>query len=102
MFSAQAFVSYSRSQFYFAESLVVALGRQGIPTWFDNRNLIPGSHWSEALQMSLNRSSHFVLVASRESLSSDYVTQEWRAAMAQRKRIIIVYFEAVELPRDLQ
>jgi TIR domain len=45
----RVFVSYSRSDFYFAEQLAVALRRRGIDVWFDVHELAPGNDWWEAV-----------------------------------------------------
>jgi len=36
------FLSYSRRQFYFAESLMLKLLEAGVPAWFDADRLVPG------------------------------------------------------------
>jgi hypothetical protein len=39
---APSFLSYSRKDYYFAESLAFHLMRQGVPVWLDVRDLEPG------------------------------------------------------------
>ncbi|MBL8156567.1 MAG: toll/interleukin-1 receptor domain-containing protein, partial [Anaerolineae bacterium] len=41
----KTFLSYSRSQYYFAESLVLRLQASGLAVWFDVQQLEPGSDW---------------------------------------------------------
>jgi hypothetical protein len=72
----RVFVSYSRSDFYFAEQLAVALRRRGIDAWFDVHELAPGTDWSEAIDRAIEACEVFVLVASRAALESPYVQRE--------------------------
>jgi TIR domain len=72
----RVFVSYSRSDFYFAEQLAVALRRRGLDVWFDVHELAPGTDWSEAIDRAIEACDVFVLVASRAALESPYVQRE--------------------------
>jgi hypothetical protein len=72
----RVFVSYSRSDFYFAEQLAVALRRRGLDVWFDVHELAPGTDWSEAIDGAIEACDVVVLVASRSSLASPYVQRE--------------------------
>jgi hypothetical protein len=72
----RVFVSYSRSDFYFAEQLAVALSRQSLEGWFDVHELAPGSDWSAAIDRAIEACDVFVLVASRAALESPYVQRE--------------------------
>jgi hypothetical protein len=72
----RVFVSYSRSDFYFAEQLAVALRQPGLEVWFDVHELAPGSDWSEAIDGAIEECEVFVLVASRAALESPYVQRE--------------------------
>ncbi len=70
------FVSYSRSDFYFAEQLAVALRRRDLDVWFDVHELAPGRDWSDAIDGAIEECDVFVLVASRAALRSPYVQRE--------------------------
>src|SRR2546429_7323474 len=97
-----AFVSYSREQFYFAESLALALQRKGVGVWFDMQRLLAGTDWEKGIQRGLQSCSEFVLVASNAALTSENVNREWRTARAAGKRILVALVEAAELPPELQ
>jgi streptogramin lyase len=100
------FISYSRKQFYFAESLVYYLDKYGeeygVRPWLDVQRLEPGTSWQHALEEGLDSCSGLVLIASRAALSSDYVRTEWQRALAANKPIYVALFEAVRLPPELQ
>jgi streptogramin lyase len=96
------FISYSRAQFYFAESLAHELHARGVGTWFDAVQLVPGTSWQQSLQEALDTCQCLVLIASRAALNSAYVREEWQTALAAHKPIYVVLFEAVRLPPELQ
>ena len=73
---AAVFISYSRKDFYFAESLAFHLARGGTSAWLDSNQLSPGGDWEKDLEKALNESSSVVLVGSRASSRSAYVTAE--------------------------
>jgi sugar lactone lactonase YvrE len=96
------FISYSRKQFYFAESLVHELVKRDVSVWFDVLGLVPGTSWQQRLREELDTCQGLVLVASRAAMNSAYVRAEWQAALASNKPIYVLLFEAVQLPFELQ
>ncbi len=99
---SHVFISYSRQQFYFAESLASTLRRQQIPTWFDMEVLRPGCDWTAEIQRGLESCTGLVLIGSRAALASDYVRAEWQAVLAAHKPVYVALFEAVDLPPELR
>ncbi len=95
------FVSYSRREFYFTESLVLHLQRQGINAWFDVQQLEPGIGWKTDIQDGLQNCKALVLVASQSSLASPYVKVEYEAALKVNKPVYVVLFEPLTLPPEL-
>jgi hypothetical protein len=99
--SKQVFISYSRREFHFAESLALLLQARGVNAWFDSQRLEPGSDWDRAIMDALHGSAALVLVASRASLASPHVEAEWKAAKDAGIPIHVVLAEPVALPPDL-
>src|SRR5258706_8468486 len=95
------FLSYSRQQLYFAESLVAGLQAAGIQVWFDLDQLQPGTDWTSAIAESLADCDGIVLVASRQSLASEYVESEWKTVLQAGKPVCVVFYEAAILPDAL-
>ena len=95
------FLSYSRRQFYFTETLVCRLQEEDIPLWFDVDRLKPGLTWSEGIRQGLEESQGLIFIVSQAALTSPYVEQKWKTTLAAGKPIYLVIFEAVELPPDL-
>ncbi|MEU4447252.1 toll/interleukin-1 receptor domain-containing protein [Actinosynnema sp. NPDC050801] len=99
--SPQVFLSYSRRQFYFAESLMLRLDGNAIPVWFDTHRIQAGADWKESIDGGLAACTSLVLVASRDALKSKNVDYEWRTALKDGKQVYVVLFEAVALPPEL-
>src|SRR5579862_8482101 len=99
--AAPVFISYSRRDYYFAESLALHLLKEGVPAWLDVKNLNPGVFWERDLFAALDSACCVVLVVSRDSLKSPNVQQEITRATAQKKRIIIARFRGARLPENL-
>ena len=52
---APVFVSYSRRDYYFAESLTHELGKRGVAAFLDVKDLAPGADWEERLLSTVPR-----------------------------------------------
>jgi hypothetical protein len=95
------FLSYSRAQFYFAESLAHALAARDVVVWFDSQQLTTGEDWAAEIMRGLQASPVLVLVGSEQALASAAVRQEWTTALSQGKKVVVAMFEYVELPTEL-
>jgi TIR domain len=91
------FISYSRKDYYFAESLARRLSARGIPVWFDVEDLSPGRAWEQDLEAALDRAPAMVLVASPKSSERPNVRKEWERAKKQGKRVIVAEFRGWRL-----
>lgn len=97
----RVFVSYSRSYFYLAEDLALALRVRGVDAWFDVHRLQPGDDWLGGIEGALRSSQTFVLVASEESLGSSHVQAELTLARELQLPVVVVLAESVDLPPPL-
>ncbi len=95
------FISYSRRQLYFSESLVLHLQKEGLPIWFDLQQLQAGTVWSDSLQDGINEAKTLILIISKASLASEYVEVEWKGVAAKGGKLVLVIFESVKLPEEL-
>lgn len=101
MAGENVFLSYSRQQLYFAESLALNLMKANIPIWFDIQKLKPGCIWQEEINKGLDSSSSMILVASQTSFNSVYVRKEYLHALEKGQTVYVCIYEAVELPPEL-
>jgi len=96
------FMSYSRRELGFVDDLVSKLEGEGYYVWLDYRVLVPGTPWKGQIDKGLNNADTVLLVVSKASLASEYVALEWRHFLETNKRVILLIFEAVDLPEELE
>lgn len=95
------FLSYSRRQFYFAESVVLSFQAAGVKMWFDAQELAPGELWRDEIQRGLDEARGMVVIASHAAMESKYVREEWEPMLAAGKPVYIAIFEACDIPQEL-
>ena len=95
------FISYSRKDYYFAESLTFSLIQRDVAAWLDVKDLRPGVDWEERLQSAIDNASHLVLVASPDSLHSPNVAVEWKRALARGIPVIVAHLRGYNVPAEL-
>ena len=96
------FISYSRRELGFVDNLVDDLEANKYNVWLDYRVLIPGSPWAEQIDNGLKEADTVLLVVSKAALASEFVALEWRHFIETSKRVILVIFEAVDIPTELE
>ena len=97
------FISYSRREVGFVDQLATHLEMEGYNLWLDYRSLVPGRPWEEQIYQGIMNSSVILLVVSKASIASDNVEFEWRRVLKEKnKRVILLIFEAVDLPPELE
>ena len=96
------FISYSRRQLYFAESLALHLQKENLNIWFDLQQLHAGTVWSDSLKDGISEAKTLVLIVSKASLASEYVEVEWKGVAAKSGQLVLVIFESVKLPDELK
>ena len=98
----QIFISYSRKDYYFAESLAFHLVKLNIRAWLDVKDLKPGADWENQLDEALDTASCVVLVASGHALHSANVAAEWKRALARGTPVVVALFRGAHLPDELR
>jgi hypothetical protein len=83
------FLSYARENQQAVRLVHDALEEQGIPVWFDERELTPGIAWDREIQENILRCSLFLPFVSRETESrvEGYFRSEWQLAIDRSRRI---------------
>ena len=95
------FISYSRKDYYFAESLTFALIQRDVAAWLDVKDLRPGVDWEQRLESAIDTASHLVLVASPDSSRSAHVTVEWKRALARGIPVVVASLRGNNVPPEL-
>jgi hypothetical protein len=93
------FISYSMKDRDWVAAFSDALGAAGVRSWFDVSKLAPGDRWQDRVAEALRDSKTLVLVLSSNSLSSPWTFFELGAAVADRKKIIPIVTDDVDLSR---
>ncbi|MEM7064581.1 MAG: toll/interleukin-1 receptor domain-containing protein [Cyanobacteria bacterium P01_B01_bin.77] len=99
---SELFISYSRRETPFVSRFFQTLKNAGHEAWLDFHHLVPAERWQYHITQAIKNSQIFLLVVSVESIKSENAGYEWRKAIELKKRIVLVIFEAVELPAELQ
>jgi hypothetical protein len=89
---AQIFISYSRVDSAFVDSLIRRV-QQAFPhlsIWHDRSSLIGGDDWWEEILKAIAESDVFVYVLSNESVQSRYCQAEFTEARRLQKRVITI------------
>ncbi|MBK9047539.1 MAG: toll/interleukin-1 receptor domain-containing protein [Bacteroidetes bacterium] len=75
----KVFISHSSTDKKFVRTLKEDLNENGIETWFDEDELDLGDSLADKLELALEESSHFIIVLSPASASSEWVKSlNWR------------------------
>lgn len=97
------FISYSRREVGFVDALASHLEKEGYHLWLDYRSLVPGKPWEEQIYQGLMNANVILLVVSKSAIASQNVEVEWKRVLKEKdKRIILLIFEAVDLPPELE
>jgi hypothetical protein len=95
------FISYSRKDTAFMQTLVKDLRRQRITVWVDDR-LRGSKSWQEQLSQAIERSDALALIMSPDSLQSEWVGWEIEEAQKAGKPIFPLWHrECDDIPAEL-
>lgn len=93
------FLSYTMHDRAWVAAFADSLRAAGVNTWFDVSALGAGDRWENQIQDALRESRFVVVILSSHSISSSWMFFELGAAVGDRKRVIPVVMEDVELGR---
>ncbi len=101
------FVSYSSSDRGFVEQLVRDLQDNGISTWYDDGEMLPGDSLTERIGDAILKNDHFVVILSPNSAKSEWVTREIGVALnkefSQRNVTVVpVLYRDCDIPPFLR
>lgn len=94
------FISYAHKDAARVLPVIAALSRDRFRLWYD-AGIEAGDNWPEVVADHLRRAGAVVFFLSRRFLHSQNCVREVHYAVDQRKPMIAVYLEHVELPSDL-
>ena len=91
----KVFLSYSRSELYFAEAVAKRLSKD-FDVWFDLQRLLPGLDWKAEINKGLEACHALVLITSQAALHSPNVADEWETALKRGVPVLLLVFENVD------
>lgn len=97
------FLSHSSRDKPFVSRLAIDLKSKGVPVWFDQWELKVGDSLSERIEHGISQSGWLAVVISKNSVSSDWVQKELRAAQARELRdksvfVLPIIIDDCEIP----
>src|SRR5262245_43330936 len=95
------FISYARHDSSFVFEVADGLRARSVPIWIDQSNIEPGANWQASIDAALNACGIVLIILSPESVASDEVRTELRAALNGRKRIVPLLHRPCEIPTRL-
>ncbi len=72
----QVFISYAREDKETAHQIYNDLKARGATCWIDIKDILPGEKWRDAITNAINKSSHFIAICSKSSISKDGFIQK--------------------------
>lgn len=96
-----AFVSHASEDDALASRIGKSLANNRVSVWIDHRNLRRQGLLLAALQSAIERCRHVVLLWSKDSAGSRYVTAEWNFAWNREQPIIPCCIDDCQLPLGL-
>src|SRR6187402_2242747 len=99
---ADIFISYSSKDRAQAEQLVELLASAGLSVWIDKQGIDVATSWSGEIVDAIEGCKAFVVLLSPNSIASVNVVKEVSLAAEQKKKILPLDLEPVELSRDLK
>jgi hypothetical protein len=96
------FVSYARENSNFVYPEIERLKAEGYKIWYDKEQIRPSHLWSNEINEALEACSCFLVFIAKRAVESERVICEIRQALSLKKPLIVIYWQKVKLPPDLQ
>lgn len=105
-----AFLSYAKEDAGFVQTLAARLLQDGVLTWFDEKDLLPGDDWKHKIDDAIERSDFMLVFLSSVSVSkTGYFQRELKYALEQRqlrpqgtRYIIPIIVDGCQVPATLR
>lgn len=87
--NAKIFISYATEDASVAEIISAALEALGLEPWVAHLRVAPGDSFVSKIDEALTDAGYVLLLVSRSSCASDWVSREWTSALARGKSVIL-------------
>ena len=102
MSNGNIFISHASADRERVQVIVDALLQAGFSIWFDKKDLMGGATYAADLVKGIKACQVVVLMLSNASVTSQFVEREVGIATNDRKGILPIYLEEVELPDEFK
>jgi TolB-like protein/Flp pilus assembly protein TadD len=99
---ADIFISYSSKDREQALQLTELLASAGLSVWIDKQGIGAATSWSKEIVDAIDACKAFVVMLSSSSVASVNVVKEVSLAAEQKKKILPLDLEPVEIPSELR
>jgi hypothetical protein len=99
---SKVFISYASADKAAADSIVVALEREGISCWIAPRDVTPGAFYADAIVHALSAARLLIVVLSAHSANSQHVLREVERASSKKRPLLVFRLDATPLPASLE
>ena len=99
---ADIFISYSSKDREKAEQLTELLSSAGLSVWIDQSGIDAATSWSSEIVDAIDNCKALVVLLSPNSVISVNVVKEVSLAAEQKKKILPLDLEPIELPREFR
>jgi len=83
--AANVFISHSSRDRVFVERIVAVLGRYHIAYWYAPKNILGAQQWQDEIGLALRQCNWFLLVLSKNVLTSKWVKRELAYALENNR-----------------
>ena len=90
-----AFISHAKADQKRAHEIAASLEESGLKCWIAPRDVRPGQSYGDEIIRGIERSRSFILVLSKASNESPFVSREVERAVSKRKPIFPIRIEDV-------
>jgi TolB-like protein/Tfp pilus assembly protein PilF len=99
---AEVFISYSSHDHDKAAKLTERLRSAGISVWIDEANISAATQWSSEIVKAIEECKVFIILLSSSSFDSHNVIKELSLASEEKKHIVPVDLETLELTHEVK
>ena len=97
----EIFISYSRHDQEFTDSLIHGLEQSGLQVWVDRENIEAGELWRAAISRAIAECDAFLVLLSPNCVASKNVVKELSMAESRDRHIVPLMYQECEIPPEM-
>lgn len=98
----EIFLSYSRHDQEFADSLSGGLQARGLQVWVDTHEIQAGDAWRAAIATAITQCDAFLVILSPNCIASKNVVKELSIAESKNRHIVPIMCQTCEIPPEME